>query len=149
MTMRFFQSVTTAEELKKEYRKLAKKFHPDQGGNANDFIQLKEEYEERSKRLNDGEFDASYMKLIDAIVQFDGINIEIIGTWVWVTGETYPVRKKLKELEMRFSKKKGAWYWYEGEYKKKGKKQYSLDDIRNMHERQIVKKSKRNQYLAN
>ncbi|MCU4864236.1 molecular chaperone DnaJ, partial [Bacillus cereus] len=30
--MVYFQSVTTLEELKKQYKKLAKKHHPDLGG---------------------------------------------------------------------------------------------------------------------
>lgn len=35
----------TKDDVKKAYRKLAKKYHPDMGGNKNDFIKLKEHYD--------------------------------------------------------------------------------------------------------
>lgn len=35
----------TKDDVKKAYRRLAKKYHPDMGGNKNDFIKLKEHYD--------------------------------------------------------------------------------------------------------
>jgi DnaJ-class molecular chaperone len=36
---------TSLEELKKEYRKLALKYHPDKGGDHETFIEIQSEYE--------------------------------------------------------------------------------------------------------
>lgn len=44
--MKFFQSVTTLEELKKQYKKLAKKHHLDLGGNEKNFIAVKVEFDQ-------------------------------------------------------------------------------------------------------
>lgn len=132
--MRFFQSVTTLEELKKQYRKLALKHHPDRGGNEKDFISLQEEYENLFKQLNsDGDLNDSYRNVIDSLIKYD-LEIEIIGTWVWVQGNTYSIKGKLKELGFKWASKKKAWYWFEGEYQRTHKKTFSLDEIRDMHQ---------------
>lgn len=137
--MKFFQSVTTLEELKKQYRKLALKHHPDRGGNEQDFIELKAEYDRLFKRLNEGEAVAdTYKNIIDSLINYD-LEIEIIGSWVWVTGNTFPIKQKLKELGFQWASKKKAWYWYEGEYQRKHRQQYTLDEIRQMHQVKKVK----------
>ena len=43
----------TAESLKREYRELCKKLHPDTGGNAQDFAEMMNEYEQTARNLND------------------------------------------------------------------------------------------------
>ena len=40
-----------------------------------------------------------------------GLHLEICGTWLWVTGKTYPVRDTLKELGFRYSSNKLCWYY--------------------------------------
>ena len=42
----------TAESLKNEYRELCKKLHPDTGGNAQDFAEMMNEYEQTARNLN-------------------------------------------------------------------------------------------------
>ncbi|UUV46493.1 DnaJ chaperone protein [Bacillus phage vB_BanS-Thrax3] len=41
----------TKDDVKRAYRKLAKKHHPDMGGNKNDFIKLKEHYDYAMSQL--------------------------------------------------------------------------------------------------
>lgn len=135
--MKFFQSVTTLEELKKQYRKLALKHHPDRGGNEKDFIELQREYEKLSNQFEKGS-SASYLNIIDSLIKYD-LDIEIIGTWVWVQGNTYPVKDELNKLGFKWAGKKKAWYWMEGEYLKTHKKSFSLEEIRGMHQVQKVK----------
>ncbi|PDY47456.1 molecular chaperone DnaJ [Bacillus pseudomycoides] len=142
--MKFFQSVTTLEELKKQYKKLAKKYHPDLGGKHEDFIELKKEYDRLFEQLHSkaGEQNnGAYQKIIDELIKYD-LEIEIIGTWIWVTGNTYSLKIKLKELGLKWASKKKAWFWYEGEYKKFHKKDFTLDEIRSMHEVTRIKKNK-------
>ncbi|MGX5742718.1 J domain-containing protein [Bacillus toyonensis] len=142
--MKFFQNVSTLEQLKKEYKRLAKVHHPDCGGNHESFIALKNEYDELFKRLNKGDEKIDTFKnIIDSISKYN-IDIEIIGTWIWVTGNTYPIRKELGNLKFVFSAKKKAWYFHEGEYKRHHKKNFTLDEIREMHGAQKVKKQKSN-----
>ena len=42
----------TAESLKREYRELCKKLHPDTGGNAEAFAEMMNEYEQTARNLN-------------------------------------------------------------------------------------------------
>lgn len=49
MTMKYFKNITTPEELKKQFRTLATKLHPDRGGNAEDFKNMMAEYMAISK----------------------------------------------------------------------------------------------------
>lgn len=144
--MRFFQSVTTEEQLKKAYRELAKKHHPDQGGNHEDFIALKKEYEELAGKFNSNtKGEDQYPEIINELMKYQDIEIEIIGSWVWVTGKTFPIKTQLKEAGLNFSKRKKAWYWNGGqERKRRYKGSYSLDEIRDMHHREVVKKRKEN-----
>lgn len=135
----FFQSVTNLEELKKQYKKLALKHHPDRGGNEKDFIALKKEYDRLFEELNKTEeTNNTYKNIIDQLIIFD-IDLEIIGTWVWASGNTFQIKDRLKELGFKWAAKKKAWYFYEGEYKRIHKKDFSMDEIRNMHETKKIK----------
>lgn len=51
--MKYFKNYPyTAESLKSEYRELCKKLHPDTGGNAQDFAEMMNEYEQTARNLN-------------------------------------------------------------------------------------------------
>jgi hypothetical protein len=43
--MNYFENLNTVEEVKEAYRKYAKEVHPDFGGDEEDFIELKNQYE--------------------------------------------------------------------------------------------------------
>lgn len=47
--MKYFKNITTPEELKKQFRTLATKLHPDRGGNAEEFKKMMAEYMAISK----------------------------------------------------------------------------------------------------
>lgn len=120
--------------LKKQYFKLAKKFHPDAGGTTLQFQQLQQEYEKLLSALlkgsnftteqkdNEIELDKAMRGIIDALVNIDGIVIDLIGKWLWISGNTYPVRTILKSVGLVFIKKDDKAYWvYKGvESKSKG-----------------------------
>lgn len=78
------------------------------------------------------ENEGAFKDIIEQIIHFVGIEIEIIGTWIWVNGNTYQFKEKLNELKFQWVKTKTAWCWHEGEYKKHYNKQYSLEEIRAM-----------------
>ncbi|HZH97186.1 MAG TPA: hypothetical protein VEY06_14940, partial [Flavisolibacter sp.] len=66
---------------------------------------------------------------IEKIIYLPGIVIEVVGNWIWVTGNTRPLKEVLKAAHFYFAPKKCAWYFRTEEYKRRswGK---SLEEIR-------------------
>lgn len=145
--MKYFTNPRTLEELKKQYKKLAFENHPDRGGNAEIMKKINVEYDELFQKLKNVHKNASgetyetetaeppemFKNIIEKIIIFDGVEIEIIGAWIWVTGSTFPHREQLKELKFRFSNSKKAWYFHNDGYVRKTKKRYTLDEIRDLY----------------
>ena len=139
--MKFFHECKTIEEVKATYKKLAKQHHPDCGGDTATMQAINTEYayacahilkgenltaEEVNEQINLSE---EYRKVIEQIINLADVMIEVVGHWIWVTGNTYPVRKELKAAGLFFASKKVAWYYRADEYKTKGSEK-SLDEIR-------------------
>ena len=85
--------------------------------------------------------------IIDALLNFD-LTIEIIGTWIWVSGDTFAVKAQLKELGFKWASKKKAWYWHPEGYVRMHKKNFTLDEIKNMHGSQTLKTSSKKLLLV-
>jgi hypothetical protein len=147
----YFSDCKTIEQIKKRYRELAQKFHPDHNPNTDTnkiMAEINLQYEQQKGRKFTStnhetnkeytqEFDPfdGYRELIDALLKIPSITIELCGSWLWITGDTKPVKDYLKELGFKFSGKKCAWYWKPGDkkYRKKSKKELNLDEIRNLY----------------
>lgn len=133
---------TTLEELKRQYYKLAKIYHPDTGGTEENFKALNNEYEKIEKAIlsggtyttqeqkNESEISEIYREIIDSIITIPGIIIEIIGTWIWISGITFPVKEQLKESGFKFHHIKKMWFWHAGDYHKRGNKEMDINEIR-------------------
>ena len=141
------ESIRTLEELKKAYHQLCLKLHPDVGGSDEEMKILNAEYEqlfERVKNIHvnkDGETyerettetPEAFQWLIAELLKLDGIEIEIIGCFVWVTGDTKPHKERLKALGFRWHSKKHCWYKSPEGYRHWGKGEYTMDEIRGMY----------------
>ena len=127
-----FQDIEGINEAKKIYKTLAKKLHPDIGGSEEDFKILNEIYnnliEHKIYFSNSSKFDIELEKIISLILHFENINIELIGSWIWVNGDTKEIKEKLKEIGFKWASKKKMWYY--GEMKAKNPNPKSLDEIK-------------------
>lgn len=67
----YFSSCHTADECRSLYKELAKKLHPDKGGNASDFQKMQGEYEKRLAELIEGTRTNSieYKRLVTALIE--------------------------------------------------------------------------------
>ena len=141
--MRYFNTITTLAELKATYRKLAFEFHPDRGGDIEIMKAINNEYDEVFADLKAGynstvkeerqttEMPEDYRVIIEAIINLEGLEIEICGNWIWLTGNTKEHKDILKGLGFKWAPKKKSWYWRADEYKSYGRKNTSMNDIRN------------------
>ena len=134
--MKYFNNIKTIEELKKQYKKLAFMHHPDRGGNTEIMQEINTEYE---KALNDlkasskqdtTEQETEFINLINNIINLKGLIIEVVGNWLWVTGETKEHKEELKKYGFYYASKKKAWYFKPSDYTGRSRKHYSLNDIK-------------------
>lgn len=150
-TTTYFTKCRTAEELKKEYKQIAKKLHPDNNQDKEAatkiFQAMQQEFAAAWDRLKnihvnkDGEqyekesteTAEEFMILIERLMQLPNIIIELCGSWIWITGETKPVKEELKTLAFKWSSNKAAWYYHKEPYRKRSGKAVSLDRIREMY----------------
>ena len=156
---KYFTGVKDIDMLRKQYKDLLKKHHPDNGGNEETMKEINVEYdhlyailskENKSDRQtstydNDAENDA-FKEVLNKIIHINA-DIEIIGSWIWVHGG-YEYRELLKNADFKFAPKKKAWTWHYGEYKRYSKKEISLDDIRIKYGSEKIH-SKSKQYAIN
>jgi hypothetical protein len=146
--MLFFRGLTTVNEIKVEYRRLALLHHPDRGGDTATMQIVNAAYQEALAPL-DGQInkgadgkdhpyaynEETEQAIMDKIAELLGykladIEIEINGTWLWVGGETYQHRDILGAvLKMNFSGRHKRWSWHNGpKYRRRGKLSY--DEIK-------------------
>jgi curved DNA-binding protein CbpA len=145
---KYFKGVKTLEELKKLYKELAFKNHPDRGGNLEVMQLINAEYDSafalvKNKHLNakgemytkeTEETPEAFRDIVNALLKLkmENVVIEIIGCFVWVNGNTKPYKEGLKALGFKFSANKTAWYLAPVGYRKKSKQKYTLEEVRAM-----------------
>ena len=172
----YFKDVQTLDELRKQYRDLLKKYHPDnENGSEEVTKEINREYESLFKILkekhtrqqstradgNTGDNKASYenmkydfsedtllREMIQKVIHFSDITIEIIGNWIWIGGDTYQYRKDLKEMGFKFAGKKKMWHWHSEAFRKRSHKVLSIDDIRSYYGSTEVETHKRKRLEA-
>lgn len=154
----YFSNVQTLEELRKQYRDLLKRYHPDNANGSTEatqeinaeydrlFKMLKEQHDSKSadsssnsntktsdysQNMYDWENDKALREVLQKIINFDGIEILICGQWIWVSGNTYSYKKELKEIGFKWASTKKQWFWHSDSFRKKSHKTLSMDDIRN------------------
>ena len=132
------------ESVFKAYRRKAKEYHPDLGGNLELMVLVNLAFEvleaidfqwptqDGEQARNSTPLTETLSNLWNEIKHYRGIQGEVIGTWLWVSGDTYPIREYLKGLGFRFSHLKRAWYFHEGAYWKHSKNNFDMNDLRAM-----------------
>ena len=77
------------------------------------------------------EAPAEYREVMMKIINLDGIEVELCGSWLWLSGNTYKNKEAIKKAGFDWSKGKKMWYWHPADQEStfyRGKK--SMDSIR-------------------
>lgn len=133
MKIIYLISATNLQELKTIYFSMAKKYHPDTAtGNLATMKIINNEYDYLKFKLKNtaekakGEFKTytetaasmeSFKNIIEELLRHPKITIEIIGSWLWISGQgTFSIKKDIL-MEIFHCKYSGAqkkFYWFAG-----------------------------------
>lgn len=145
----YFTHLHTIEAVKAEYKRLAKIHHPDVGGNTATMQTINRQYTERVNHLKKygerretispddqprtqrhTEAPEEFIRIINAVIGLDGIDLDLVGCWIWATGNTFMHRDVLKAAGFQWASKKRAWYWRPAEAACSSRGKKSLDQIK-------------------
>lgn len=148
--MKYFTNITTLDDLKKAYRRLAFTNHPDRGGDVATMQAINAEYEQLHELLknqhNAGadefhqttETATEFIQIINVLVRMGGLEIELCGSWLWIGGNTREHRDGLKAAGCRWSNNKKLWYWHHEEAGRKWRKgNTTMQEIRRKYGSQV------------
>ena len=121
--MKWFIGVRDLKELHKLYVKLSKENHPDRGGNAESMKEINVEYRQLKEQFKSGvnfgdNADKDFADIeglqdvLSIICGLAGIEIELCGTWLWISGNTKAHKETLKKAGCFWASKKMQWYWH-------------------------------------
>lgn len=155
--MTYFTNIQTLEELRKEYKRLVKENHPDNGGSEEAIKVINVEYEisfhilEKTDTASSNKFnireDEMLRAIINAIVNLN-IEIEICGSWIWVSGNTYSCKDELKSNGFHWASKKKMWYWHDPQEQTRSNGKTSMNDIREKYGSQVVRTATESIYIS-
>lgn len=149
---KYFKSCKCIEDLKEYYRTLAMQNHPDRGGSLEIMQAINGEYDFLFSKLKDvhrstkpdaepfytatkstTEQAHEFREIIEKLIILEGLKVELIGRWIWVTGETKPHKDTFKALGFKWCSKKVAWSWHFPEDGVSSRGKYDLNKIRNIY----------------
>jgi hypothetical protein len=147
-------------EIKKAYKASSLKYHPDRNpAGAQMMIAINAAYE-FLKGLGDtvapqegftaSDYSEELNTVLNQLFVLDGLDIEVCGNWIWVSGNTKAHAKELGKngIGCYWSKKKSAWYYRPADYKSKGRGAWSMDEIRAEHGSNKPKRTYQKQLAA-
>jgi hypothetical protein len=134
--MKYFNECISVEEVKYLYRKLCMKYHPDRpDGDLLLMQSINVEYQDVLKTMNgqqttgsDGQtftyryrndIESSVIEMLDILLslKMQDVDIHLIGTWLWLQGNTKAFKEDLKTLGCRWHRLRKCWFWHSPEHR--------------------------------
>lgn len=112
--------------IEKLLKALARKNHPDMGGSVEVMQDINNQFDKFCKNFvkqnygfksadnenseqHEGNFEdipEEFYNIIMELLKIDGIIVELIGRWIWLSGDTYSNKEQLKAFGCRYAKNK-------------------------------------------
>lgn len=126
----------TPEVIKAAYVAACKKYHPDINPAGAEMMKVVnaayDVLKGHSGTIKDEQSDYGdlFNDALNAILNLDGLMIEICGVWIWVTGDTRKHKDVLKSAGYRWASKKKAWHFRPEQFRSRSHGNTSLEEIR-------------------
>lgn len=137
----------TERDIKITYKRLAIKYHPDKnplGGElmkavnaAFDFLMANFEKVNQYQSADENahyNYGEELENVLNVLSSLSGVIYEVIGNWVWISGDTREHKETLKEVGCKWAAKKKQWFYRPEEHKSSyNRREHSIDEIREMY----------------
>ena len=125
----YLKDATNLQELKSLYLSLVKKYHPDINplgleqmkiiNNEYDYLKtiLKNATDTKKAEQENINTMDGFKDLLEKIMQYKNLKIELIGSWAWISGNgTFSIKQEILYdiLHIGYSKSNKKFYWYKG-----------------------------------
>jgi hypothetical protein len=157
-------SPVTAEAIKKLYRTLAAKYHPDKGGDTRTMQEINADYDKAMKIAISGEgnearakAETQAIKPLREAIEFavtlpDDVRVVIRGLWLWIEGNTYKAKDQIKAFKssdgkrFKWASQKKAWF-FAAVPSSNRRGEMSFSEIEALHGRQDIRERKQRRAL--
>lgn len=88
-----------------------------------------------------------FKDIINTVITLN-VTIDIVGRWIWISGNTYPHKDVLKKAGFRYASKKQMWYWHTQDDKSKNHRPMSYGQIKDLYGVDNIKQAVEQQKIA-
>ena len=139
----YFEGCLSLNEAKQRYLAIANEYHPAKGQDPIQLFMARLEFQQLARdpvyafNQSSQDVQADFLNFPDVVDKLIGwrLTVEMIGSWLWVTGNTYPQREALKKMNFIYEEFKRAWYYRPASYWSSNSKPLPMEKIRALYGR--------------